>query len=56
MDASKVDTYIMANQKYLPTEKIIYVKEKLLAADEQKFNLLTTIEFKDPTTLLLVSI
>lgn len=56
MDASKVDTYIMANQKYLPTEKIIYVKEKLLTADEQKFNLLTTIEFKDPTTLLLVSI
>ncbi|HAL88465.1 MAG TPA: hypothetical protein DCO69_04975 [Clostridiales bacterium] len=56
MDASRVDTYIIANQKYLPTEKIIYVKEKLLAADEQKFNLLTTIEFKDPTTLLLVSI
>lgn len=26
MDASKVDTYIMGNQKYLPAEKIIYVK------------------------------
>lgn len=56
MDASKVDMYIMANQKYLPAEKIVYVKEKLLSADESKFNLLSTIEFKDPTTILLVSI
>lgn len=56
MDASKVDMYIMANQKYLPAEKIVYVKEKLLSADESKFNLLSTVEFKDPTTILLVSI
>lgn len=56
MDTSKVDMYIMANQKYLPAEKIVYVKEKLLSADESKFNLLSTIEFKDPTTILLVSI
>lgn len=28
MDASKVDMYIMANQKYLPAEKIVYVKDK----------------------------
>lgn len=56
MDASKVDMYIMANQKYLPAEKIVYVKDKLLRADEEKFNLLSTIEFKDPTTILLVSI
>lgn len=56
MDTSRVDMYIMANQKYLPTEKIVYVKEKLLSADESKFNLLSTVEFKDPTTILLVSI
>lgn len=56
MDASKVDMYIMANQKYLPAEKIVYVKDKLLRADEDKFNLLSTVEFKDPTTILLVSI
>ena len=56
MDASKVDTYIMGNQKYLPAEKIASVKEKLLAADESKFDQLTAVEFKDPTTLLLVSI
>lgn len=56
MDTSRVDMYIMANQKYLPAGKIVYVKEKLLSADESKFNLLSTVEFKDPTTILLVSI
>lgn len=56
MDVSRVDMWIMANQKYLPTEKIVYVKEKLLNADDGKFALLSTVEFKDPTTLLLVSL
>ena len=56
MDTSKVDMYIMANQKYLPAEKMVYVKEKLMTADEHKFALLSTVEYKDPTTILLVSL
>lgn len=56
MDAQKVDMYIMTNQKYLPSEKIVYLKQKLQTADEEKFALISTVEFKDPTTILLVSI
>ena len=56
MDATKVDMYIMANQKYFPTEKIVYIKEKLLAADEHKFSLLSTLEYREPTTILLISL
>lgn len=56
MDQQKVDMYIMSNQKYFPTEKIMYLKEKLLAADEEKMSMISTIELKDPTTILLVSI
>ncbi len=56
MEQQKVDMYLMGNQKYFPTEKIMYLKEKLLAMDESKFNLLSTLELKDPTTLLLVSL
>ena len=37
-------------------EKIVYLKEKLASLDDQKFTLLSTIELKDPTVLLLVSI
>lgn len=56
MDQNKVDMYILTNQKYFPAEKIMYIKEKLAAMDENKFAMISTIEMKDPTTILLVSI
>lgn len=56
MDQQKIDMYIMTNQKYFPAEKIMYLKDKLRTMDEEKFSLISTIEMKDPTTLLLVSL
>lgn len=56
MDQQKIDMFIMTNQKYFPAEKIVYLKDKLRTIDEQKFSLVSTIELKDPTTLLLVSL
>lgn len=56
MDTQKVDLYIMTNQKYLPAEKIPMLREKLLIADDNKMVLLSAIEMKDPTTILLISI
>ena len=52
----KIDMFIMTNQKYFPAEKIVYLKEKLKNMDESKFSLISTVELKDPTTILLVSI
>ena len=56
MDTAKLDIFIMTNQKYLPAEKIVFVKEKLKNIDEGRFTLVSSVEFKDPTTILLVSI
>ena len=56
MDQNKVDMHIMTNQKYFPAEKIMHLKEKLAAMDENKFTMVSTVELKDPTTILLVSI
>lgn len=56
MDQQKIDMFIMTNKKYFPEEKIMYLKDKLRTMDDEKFNLISTIDFKDPTTLLLVSI
>ena len=56
MDQQKVDMYIMSNEKYFPAEKIMYLKEKLLAADEEKMSMISAVELKDPTTILLISI
>ena len=56
MDQQKIDMFIMTNQKYFPAEKIVYLKDKLRAMDEDKFSLISAVELKDPTTILLVSI
>lgn len=56
MDMQKVDMFIMSNQKYFPSEKIMYLKEKLKFLDDDRFSMISTVELKDPTTILLVSI
>ena len=56
MDASRLDMFIMTNQKYLPAEKIVFIKEKLKDIDVERFSLVSAVEFKDPTTILLVSL
>ncbi|NLD87403.1 MAG: TM2 domain-containing protein [Clostridiales bacterium] len=56
LDQQKIDMYIMTNAKYFPEDKIFYLKEKLRTMDDEKFSIIATIEMKDPTTLLLISI
>ena len=56
MEQQKIDMYIMSNQKYFPADKIYYLREKLKNIDDNKFALLSTIELKDPTTNLIVSL
>jgi hypothetical protein len=56
MDQQRVDMFIMTNQKFFPVEKLMYVKEKLMSLDDSKFMLINSVELKDPTTLLLISI
>lgn len=56
MDQNRVDMYLMANQKYFPAEKMMYLKDRLMMMDEQRFSMISTIELKDPTTILLISI
>ncbi len=56
IDKQKVDMFIMTNQKYFPAEKIMFLKEKLYKTDETKFSMVSCVDFKDPTTLLLVSL
>jgi len=48
--------YIMTNQKFFPAEKIMFLKERLLSADESKLNLVNAADLKDPTTILLIFI
>lgn len=56
MEQQKIDLYIITNQKYFPEEKIVFLKDKLRTMDEEKFSLVSAVELKDPTVLLLVSL
>ena len=56
MDTQKVDMFIMTNGKYFESHQLNLVRERLLAIDESKWAMLSTIQFKDPTTMLIVSI
>ena len=56
VDKQKVDMFIMSNQKYFPAEKIMFLKDKLYHLEDDRFSMVSCIELKDPTTLLLISL
>ncbi len=56
MDAQKVDLFIMTNSKFFESHQVGLIRDKLLQADESKWGYLQTLQFKDPTTSLIVSL
>ncbi|MBQ9239343.1 MAG: TM2 domain-containing protein [Treponema sp.] len=56
MDANKIDMFFVANGKKLPAEKTVIVREKMAQVDDSRYATLSSIEFKEPTTMLLISI
>ncbi|WP_394334130.1 TM2 domain-containing protein [Kordia jejudonensis] len=46
----------MTNSKFFEGHQINAIREKLIAMDDSKWAMLSTIQFKDPTTTLIVSI
>ena len=56
MDAQKVDMFIMSNSKFFESHQVGLIRERLLAIDDSKWAMISTIQFKEPTTILIVSI
>lgn len=56
MSSTFVDSFLIANQKNLPSDKIAFVKEKLSALSEDRQTLIQSVEIKDTTTMLLFSV
>ncbi len=56
MEQQKVDMFMMMNNKYLPESQILFIRERLLAADDRKEGLLHAIQFKDPIITLVLSL
>jgi len=56
MEAQKVDMFIMTNGKYFESHLIPQIRERLIQMDDAKFIYIQTINLKDPTTVLILSI
>ena len=56
MEAQKVDMFIMANGKFFESHQVVQIRERLLLMDDSKWGLIQTLQFKDPTTSLIVSL
>lgn len=56
MDAQKVDMFIMANGKFFESHHVTQIRDRLLALDDSKWAAIQTLQFKDPTTSLIVSL
>ena len=56
MDSQKVDLFLVSNQKYFEPGQILFIKDRLLALEDDKFALICSLDYQDPTILLLISI
>jgi TM2 domain-containing membrane protein YozV len=56
MEQQKVDLYLVMNGKYFASHQVPIIRERLMQADDSKFGQLSAANFKDPTTVLIVSI
>jgi TM2 domain-containing membrane protein YozV len=56
MEAQKVDMFIMSNSKYFESYQLNGIRERLLAIDDSKWAVISTLQLKDPTTSLIISI
>jgi TM2 domain-containing membrane protein YozV len=46
----------MSNSKFFESHNLNTIRERLLAIDDSKWALISTVQLKDPTTSLIVSI
>jgi TM2 domain-containing membrane protein YozV len=56
MEQSKVDMFMTTMNQNFPPEKLMLIRDQLLKLDDSKFSVLQTVQYKNPTTLLIVSI
>ena len=56
MEQQKIDTFIASNGSKFPEERQMAIREMLANADDSKFNIAMAVSYKDPTTMLIISI
>jgi TM2 domain-containing membrane protein YozV len=56
MESQKVDMFIMTNAKFFESHQINGIRERLITLDDSKWPMISTLQLKDPTTSIIISI
>ena len=56
MDSQKVDMFLMTNGKFFESHHLSLIRDRLIVLDDSKWGLIQMMQFKDPTTSLIISI
>ena len=56
MESNKVDMFIMSKGKYFEGHNLPYIRERLLAVDDSRWFVIQTLQFRDPTIMLIISV
>ena len=56
MEAQKVDMFVMMNSKFFEPHQLTAVRDRLISLDDSKAPLVQMMQFKDPTTALIISV
>lgn len=48
--------FLMMNSKYFESHQLGHIRERLIELDESKAVMVQTLQFKDPTTSLIISL
>ena len=56
MESQKVDMFMMTNAKFFEGYQLASIRERLLQMEDEKWPMVQTLQFKDPTTALILSI
>ncbi len=56
MEENKVDMFIMANARYFESFQIPQTRDHLLKLDDSKWTMIQSLNLKNPTTILIVSL
>jgi TM2 domain-containing membrane protein YozV len=56
MEQKNIDMFMAVSAKYFAPEKMMIIKNQLEKMDDSRLMILQSVSYKDPTTLLLISI
>lgn len=56
MDSQQINTFLLTNGKYFPEDKMPLLRQQLENADDSKYATIVSLQFKNPTTALILSL